>query len=108
MGSYPANRPYSQEELDAYFHDLANVSDIVELAHELVAEHGFETLKIKSAGVSVEWDVAVMKALRDAFGPNVALRLDPNGAFNGTDALRLGLELEPLRLEYFEDPTNGI
>jgi glucarate dehydratase len=47
-----------------------------------------------------------MLALRDAFGPDVPLRVDPNGIWTLETAVRCGKRLEGL-LEYYEDPVRG-
>lgn len=64
---------------------------------------GFRTLKIK-VGAGPEW-VRVVERVRDALGPRVGLRLDANGAWNERTApLRLRA-LQPLGIEYVEDPV---
>ncbi len=108
LGAYPVERPVAVEELDAFFADLGNVAVVVDAARELVAAGGYETLKVKSAGLRVAWDAAVLRALREAFGPEMNLRLDANGGYTVPQALELGRAVEDLNLEYLEDPTAGI
>lgn len=48
-----------------------------------------------------------MGELRRAL-PGVALRVDPNAAWSVPAALRAARELEPLGLEYLEDPCSGL
>jgi glucarate dehydratase len=67
---------------------------------------GFRCFKYKSAGISTAWDVAAMTALRTALGPDAQLRFDPNAAYPPAQAIALGRRLEPLRLEFLEDPTD--
>jgi glucarate dehydratase len=52
--------------------------------------------------------VAVLRALREAFGPALNLRLDANGGFAPVEALRLGKAVEDLDLQYLEDPVAGL
>ncbi len=108
MGALPVDRPIDQAEMEAFITDRGNVASVVEEAARLVAESGYPSLKIKSVGRDQGWDLAVMQALREAFGPAMGLRLDVNGAFTVVEAQRLGRALEPLDLEYFEDPVSGI
>ncbi len=83
-------------------------SVVVAKAKELIEDGGYDSLKIKSAGISPAWDAAVLRALREAFGPALNLRLDANGGFTPVEALRLGRAIEDLDLEYLEDPVAGI
>jgi glucarate dehydratase len=108
MGAYPIEQPVTVEELEAFFADLANVEVVVAKAKELIEDGGYDSLKIKSAGISPAWDAAVLRALREAFGPALNLRLDANGGFTPVEALRLGRAIEDLDLEYLEDPVAGI
>jgi glucarate dehydratase len=79
---------------------------IVEQARAMCAEHGFGSLKLKGGALPPEQEVAAIRALRDAFGPDVPLRFDPNASWSYETALRRGRELEGL-LEYYEDPVRG-
>jgi glucarate dehydratase len=108
MGAYPIERPVTVAELDTFFADLGNVEVVVAKAKELIGAGGYGSLKIKSAGLRPEWDAAVLRALREAFGPGLDLRLDVNGGFTPAAALRLGKAIEDLDLEYLEDPVPGI
>lgn len=108
MGAVPLERQVTFGELSDLLEDDSNIAQIIAEAEERVARDGFRTIKIKSAGLNIHRDVKVMRALRDAFGPEMKLRLDPNGAYPVAEALRLGRQIEPLDLEYFEDPTDGI
>jgi len=70
-------------------------------AHRAAAD-GFGTLKLK---VGMEDDYARAAVVRDAAGPEVRLRLDANGAWNATAAMRKLRELAPLGIELCEQPT---
>ncbi len=108
MGAYPVEHPVTVEELEGFFADVANVAVVVDKARELIEDGGYDSLKIKSAGLNPAWDVAVLRALREAFGPALNLRLDANGGFTPVEALRLGKAVEDLDLEYLEDPVAGL
>jgi glucarate dehydratase len=51
-------------------------------------------------------EVRTIKLLREAFGPDIPLRIDPNTAWSLETSLRCASELEGL-LEYYEDPVAG-
>ncbi len=85
---------------------LENPDEIVAQAHAMVKEFGFKSIKLKGGVFEPAIEVASMKALHKAFGPNVPLRLDPNALWTVDTAIKYGKELEGI-LEYFEDPTRG-
>jgi glucarate dehydratase len=49
-----------------------------------------------------------LTALREALGPDVKLRWDPNASYPPAQATVLCQQLEHLNLEYYEDPIHGI
>jgi o-succinylbenzoate synthase len=72
-------------------------------AQALVAS-GFTCLKLKSDG-RPDTDVARVRAVRAAVGPDVALRLDANESYPAATAVRALEALAPFGLEYVEQPT---
>lgn len=78
---------------------------IVTQARAMVAEFGFESIKLKGGVFEPAQEVAAMKALRSAF-PKLPLRLDPNALWQVDTAIKWGRELEGV-LEYLEDPVRG-
>lgn len=97
---------------------------------ELVAEmeeylrHGFRAVKMKVGRnsqiegsplramahrglceVSLEEDLARVRAVREAIGPEVRLAVDANGAWDVPTAIRMGRALEPLGLYWYEEPV---
>jgi glucarate dehydratase len=79
---------------------------VVAQAQAMVKEFGFESIKLKGGCFEPAQEVAAMKALREAFGPKVPLRLDPNALWTIESSIKWGRELEGV-LEYFEDPCRG-
>ncbi|MFD1587415.1 mandelate racemase/muconate lactonizing enzyme family protein [Halorientalis brevis] len=65
---------------------------------------GFDCVKIKVGARSVDDDVERLRAVRDAIGPEVALRADANGAWSREAAERAFDQLAALDLEYVEQP----
>jgi D-galactarolactone cycloisomerase len=76
---------------------------LVEEARGYVAE-GFKAVKLK-IGFGVEEDAAVTRAVREAIGPNIALMVDANHAFDATAAIRVGRMIEPHDIAWFEEPV---
>ncbi len=79
---------------------------IVAQAQSMCDAFGFKSLKLKGGALDPEIEVACIRALREAFGPDVPLRLDPNAVWSVETATKMGKQLEGL-LEYFEDPARG-
>lgn len=79
---------------------------IVAQAEAMVKEFGFESIKLKGGVFEPAQEVAAIKALREAFGPKVPLRLDPNALWTVETSIKWGRELEGV-LEYLEDPARG-
>ena len=52
-----------------------------------------------------ETDRDTLAALRDTFGKDMKLRVDPQGCWTPVTAIRIGRELDALGLEYYEDPV---
>ena len=67
-------------------------------------EDGFRILKIKLGLLSIEADVRRIEVIREAIGSNVTLLADANHAYNVSNALRVGRELERLDVRWFEEP----
>jgi glucarate dehydratase len=80
---------------------------VVDEARTMVDRYGYRSLKLKGGVLEPDLEAEAILRLRDAFGPNMPLRLDPNAAWSVATSLRIGTRLEG-RLEYLEDPTPGI
>jgi glucarate dehydratase len=76
---------------------------VVAQAQAMVKEFGFQSIKLKGGVFEPAQEVAAMKALHQAFGPGVPLRVDPNGVWTVETSIKAGKELEGI-LEYLEDP----
>jgi D-galactarolactone cycloisomerase len=76
---------------------------LAEEAASYVAE-GFRAVKLK-VGFGVEEDAAAARAVRDAIGPDVALMIDANHAYDRVAATRLGRMVEDLDIAWFEEPV---
>jgi D-galactarolactone cycloisomerase len=67
------------------------------------AAAGFRAMKMKT-GYSPEMDVKAVAAVREAIGPEVALAIDSNCAYDAGTAVRLGAILQAFRLMWWEEP----
>jgi L-alanine-DL-glutamate epimerase-like enolase superfamily enzyme len=68
-------------------------------------EAGFGTVKLK---VGVGDDAGRVAAVRAAVGPDVAIRIDANGAWDVDQALAALRSLAPARIELCEEPVHGV
>ncbi len=83
-----------------------NPSEIVAQAKGMCKEFGYTSIKLKGGVFEPEQEADAMFALRDAFGPGVPLRMDPNAVWTVDTAIKIGKRMEPI-LEYLEDPVRG-
>ncbi|HVW61051.1 MAG TPA: enolase C-terminal domain-like protein, partial [Puia sp.] len=79
---------------------------IVDQAKAMCREFGFQSIKLKGGVFEPRAEVDAMHALREAFGPDVPLRIDPNAIWKVDTAIQYGREMEGM-LEYLEDPVRG-
>jgi O-succinylbenzoate synthase len=77
-----------------------------ERAHEIVRASGCRTAKVKVAepGQTHRDDLARVEAVRDALGPDGAVRVDANAAWDVDTAVTRIAELDRVGLEYVEQP----
>jgi glucarate dehydratase len=80
---------------------------VVEQAIAMIAQYGFGSVKLKAGVFDPDVEIETTRALRKALGPEIPLRIDPNGAWSVETSLRVGTELAGA-LEYLEDPTPGL
>ncbi len=84
--------------------EALRADQIVAQAQTMTDAFGFRSIKLKGGVMEPKEEVGAIFALREAFGPGVPLRLDPNGVWSVETAIRWGKKLEGI-LEYFEDPV---
>jgi L-alanine-DL-glutamate epimerase-like enolase superfamily enzyme len=98
-----SERPASEVPVNAILPalDRAGVAEQAATA----AREGYECVKIK---VGVGDDAARVAAARAAGGPQLALRLDANGAWSVTEAVPAIAALSPAGLELVEEPVHGV
>jgi muconate cycloisomerase len=77
--------------------------EAADLAVSRVAE-GFRTLKVK-VGKEIEEDVARIRSVRRAVGPDIQLRIDANEGYTPEDAIRAIKGFSPHDILYCEQPV---
>jgi glucarate dehydratase len=79
---------------------------IVKQARAMMGAFGFRSLKVKAGILEPDLEVSATLALREAFGKDVPIRIDPNAVWSFETALRQGERLLGV-IEYYEDPVRG-
>ena len=94
-----------RERVPYYWYVAAAEHD--EMAREARAgvEQGYDTIYLK-VGFENGGSVDAVRAVRDAIGAEARLRVDANEAWSVGEAVRAIRELEPLGLEFVEQPVN--
>jgi L-alanine-DL-glutamate epimerase-like enolase superfamily enzyme len=71
-------------------------------------ERGFRTVKLKIDSVTdLDKDIARVREVRKAVGPDMKIRLDGNGVYNVPKAVRLCREIEKFDIESIEQPVQA-
>jgi L-alanine-DL-glutamate epimerase-like enolase superfamily enzyme len=80
-----------------------STGQLVEEAQSYVAQ-GFRAMKMRLGQGTPAFDIARVRAVRDAIGPDITLMADANQQLNEAQAIRLGRMLEEFNLAWFEEP----
>lgn len=83
-----------------------NPVEIVAQAKAMCAAFGFKSIKLKGGVFEPRQEVDAVLALRDAFGNDTPIRIDPNALWEVETAIEYGKEMEGI-IEYLEDPVRG-
>lgn len=86
--------------------EVLDPAAMVGLARRFVADHGFDSLKLKGGVLEPAAEIETLELLADEF-PGVALRIDPNAAWTVPTAVDVARRTTGL-VEYLEDPTPGL
>jgi len=81
--------------------------ELVAHARDLKERFGFRTHKLKGGVFPPAHDVAVLRALADAF-PGDGVRLDPNATWSVEESIHVARQIADLNNDYLEDPTWGL
>ncbi|GAB4462875.1 MAG: glucarate dehydratase family protein [Armatimonadaceae bacterium] len=96
----------ARERDDYLTREALDAASLVRQAQEMCEQYGFQSLKLKGGVLPPDQEVQTIFALREAFGPDTPLRIDPNAVWSVPTAVRCGQEMAGV-LEYYEDPVQG-
>jgi glucarate dehydratase len=96
-----------EDEREDRWGPAPDAAGLVAQAQAMIAAYGFGSIKLKGGVLPPEQEIEAILALRDALGPEVPLRIDPNCIWSVETSIRIGRELAGA-LEYLEDPTKGL
>lgn len=88
--------------------DDERAEDLADWCVELNRTLGVKSMKLKAGVMPPEEEARVLELCRERLGPQFGLRIDPNGVWSVPTSVRIGRRLEPLAIEYFEDPSWGL
>lgn len=78
--------------------------ELVKEAQEFI-DQGFRSMKIRVGHQDIKKDVARVKLIREAVGPDIELMVDANQSFTPKQAIQLGRRLEEFDIFWFEEPV---
>jgi glucarate dehydratase len=87
--------------------EVRTADQLVALAKELKARHGFRSHKLKGGVFAPEYELECYRAVAAAL-PGDRFRFDPNGAWSAEQAIEFGQAIEDLKNDYLEDPVFGL
>lgn len=100
------NRGSGDGALDAWG-EVRTPDAMAELAKGFQKRWGFRVFKLKAGVLTPDIELAAMRAMAERLGNGCLLRIDPNARWKTETAVRIGRDLKPLPLEYYEDPVAG-
>lgn len=86
---------------------LINPDEAVNDAKKLKSD-GYRTIKVKVGRNNFEEDLKILKNIRDVIGKNLNIRIDANGKWDVIQAVDNLKQIEPLDIEYVEQPVLDI
>lgn len=98
--------PDAREWAAARQAEAVTPEQIVAQAKAMCDFYGFKSIKLKAGHFTPALEVESLFALREAFGPDTPLRIDPNGVWSLETAIEWGRKMQGV-LEYYEDPVRG-
>lgn len=88
-----------------YFSKGENLIEKLVQEAKSYVDQGFKAIKMK-VGLSVEKDIAMVKAVRQAIGNDVKLMIDSNHAYSLREAAELARKVEEYDIGWFEEPVS--
>ena len=71
-------------------------------------KQGFTAIKVSMTGYQPRDYIDLVHRIREAIGPDIALRIDAHGTWNYQEARTILPQLEDCNLEYIEQPVNSL
>ncbi len=68
---------------------------------------GARYIKMKIGGAPMAEDVARVRAVREAVGPDIEIMVDANNAYSPLEAIRIAHRLQELDIYWFEEPVHA-
>lgn len=93
--AYASGGYYTEDGVDGLVREVTNYVDL-----------GYQAIKIKVGGVSIQEDVKRIEAIRKAVGEQVELMLDANGAYDVETAIQAGRTFADYDIRWFEEPVH--
>lgn len=90
----PLSRSISQSDFEK---DIADAKEFI--------REGYRILKIKVGVLDINQDIQRVRAVREAVGPDVSLRVDVNQGWNVPEALKFIEQVRDCGLEFVEQPV---
>ncbi len=103
-------RMWKSGELPIPINGLIWMGDKLEMTRRIDAKlaEGFKVLKLKIGGISFDDELDLLKYVRSQYAPDrLELRLDANGSFSGSDAMRRLEALAPYAVHSIEQPVKA-
>ena len=88
-----------------YYQDGKTIDDLTAECKSYV-ETGYNAIKLKIGGVSVEEDLDRVTAVREAVGSDIDIMVDVNEGYDVRTAIRAARLLEPLDIRWLEEPVH--
>ncbi|HTS27250.1 MAG TPA: enolase C-terminal domain-like protein [Bryobacteraceae bacterium] len=91
---------------DDEYGEVLDPQACVRECRQMVSQYGFREIKLKGGVLEPDVEILTLRALRDTFGPEYPLRIDPNCAWSIDTSVRVGCELQSELSNggYLEDP----
>lgn len=99
-----------QDQREDEYGEAMTSDGIVNQVRQMVRQYGFGSIKLKGGVLEPELEIKTIQKLRESFGPEFPLRIDPNCAWSVQTSVRVGQELKAELSSggYLEDPTSGL
>lgn len=88
-----------------FFRDTPRMFDALKAELERHAASGISAIKVKIGLLPIDVDTKRLAMARDVLGPDTAIMVDANHAYNAASAIRMGRALEEFGVRWFEEPV---